>query len=337
MKKKILITGGSGTVGKEVVKQFYEWRDLFEINVFDVETKRTKQFYKKYRQEINVFYGDLREKKDVAKVCSDLNAVIHLAAIIPPLADENPALAEAVNVGGTKNLIECIEEQSPKAKFVYSSSVSVYGDRIKNPWIKVGDPLTPSDRDEYALTKIKCEQMLQESRLDWTIYRLGAIMSTENNRPIPTMFHMPLNTKMEICSPEDTGRAFVKTLDLFDHVKGRVFNLGGGEKCRLEYIDFLRRSFNHFGLGKVNFNEYAFARKNFHCGFYADGDELNNILDFRRDTVDDYFEMLRKSVSPVQKFFTKLFRRVIKYFIQKMSEPLEAIRRNNQTDINHYF
>jgi nucleoside-diphosphate-sugar epimerase len=91
--------------------------------------------------------------------------VIHLAAIIPPLADKKPRLAQKVNVNGTKNLMECLEEFSPKTFFLHASSISVYGDRIKNPWIKVSDHLSPSDRDEYALTKIEAEKIIASSEL----------------------------------------------------------------------------------------------------------------------------------------------------------------------------
>ena len=39
--------------------------------------------------------------------------------------------------------------------FVYSSSISVYGDRLQNPNIKVTDSLLPSQGDEYAAVRLK--------------------------------------------------------------------------------------------------------------------------------------------------------------------------------------
>jgi len=41
----------------------------------------------------------------------------------------------------------------------------VYGDRLHTPLIKVGEPLTPSDEDEYAVTKIEAEDIIQNSQL----------------------------------------------------------------------------------------------------------------------------------------------------------------------------
>jgi nucleoside-diphosphate-sugar epimerase len=233
--------------------------------------------------------------------------------------------------------VECIQEFSPLAFFLYSSSISVYGDRNKDPWIKVTDPLLPSDRDEYARTKIEAENIVRNCKLRWSIFRLTAIMGIENHKPSAIMFHMPLESKLEIATPADTGRAFVNALGHLEELNGNIYNLSGGEKCRISYSDFLSRSFRIFGLGKPDFRENSFAGRNFHCGYYEDGDILDDILDFRRDTIDDYFRTLEKNISLFRKIPTILLRKIIKHNLQKKSEPLAAIEENNQTDIKHYF
>jgi len=335
--KSILLTGASGTVGQEVLRQLCESGADYNITVFDLETKLSKSYFKKFAGRINVVFGNLANKKDVAQVCNGKDFIIHLAAVIPPLADKQPALAKAVNVEGTRNLIESVEEKSPGAFFLYSSSISVYGDRCTDPFIKVTDPLHPSDRDEYALTKIEAEKRVMNSRLRWSIFRLTAIMGINNHKVSEIMFHMPLESKMEIATPGDTGRAFVNAIGCTDELAGKIFNLSGGEKCRITYNEFLSRAFQIFGLGKLDFRENSFAGRNFHCGYYADGDILNNIIDFRRETIDDYFITLRKNVSMFQKIPTIVFRRIIKQNLQKKSEPLAAIQTNNKKDIDHYF
>ena len=261
---KVLLTGASGTVGKEVLLQLSEFSDEIEITVFDKEFTGSGNFYKKSGRNFNLVFGNISEKIDLCKVCADKDVIIHLAAIIPPLADKFPRLAEDVNITGTRNLIECTEEFSPKAFFIYSSSISVYGDRLVNPWIKTKDKLIASDRDEYARTKIEAEKIIINSKLNWTIFRLTAIMGTNNHKPSPLMFHMPLDTPLEIATPKDTGRAFVKALKHLDVLNKNIYNLGGGEKCRITYSDFLSRSFEIFGLGSLSFQKNAFPRKNFH-------------------------------------------------------------------------
>jgi nucleoside-diphosphate-sugar epimerase len=335
--KKILLTGASGTVGKEVLKQLCETPDRFELTVFDKKSKNTKSFYKKFRNNINLIFGNISEKNDLHEACKNKDVVIHLAAIIPPLADKYPKLAEAVNIKGTKNLIEYTEEFSPSAFFLYSSSISVYGDRNNNPWIKISDPLIPSDRDEYARTKIEAEKIVAGSNLNWSIFRLTAIMGINNHKPSALMFHMPLDSQLEIATPEDTGRAFVNALEHTDDINKKIFNLSGGEKCRILYRDFLSRSFDIFGLGKPDFKISSFAGKNFHCGNYEDGYILNDILDFRRESIDDYFNKIEESISPARKILTSFLSKIIKHNLQKKSEPLAAIKSSNKKDIEHYF
>lgn len=335
--KRILLTGASGTVGREVLKQLCDLPGEHIITVFDKNSKSAESFLSKFTGSINIVFGDISNKSEVYQVCSGQDIVIHLAAIIPPLADENPDLAERVNILGTRNLIECFEKLSPNAFFIYSSSISVYGDRNGDPWIKTSDPLKPSDRDEYARTKIEAEQIIMKSRLPWTIFRLTAIMGINNHKPSALMFHMPLDSYLEIATPADTGRAFIKSIDHQDDLSGRIFNLSGGEKCRIIYKEFMSRSFDIFGLGTPDFKSGSFAEKNFHCGYYEDGDLLNDILDFRRDTIEDYFRMVKDSVNPLRRLVTRMISPVIRSRLQKKSEPLAAIRKNNNEDIEHYF
>ena len=335
--KRILLTGASGAVGKEVLRQLFELTGKVEVTVFDKKSAGSNSFYRKFRKNIRIIYGDISDKEDVREACKNIDVVIHLAALIPPFADQYPDLANAVNVVGTKNLIECIESLSPEAFLLYSSSISVYGDRNANPLIRTTDLLKPSDRDEYARTKIEAEKLIINSRLKWSIFRLTAIMGINNHKPSAIMFHMPLDTRLEIATPGDTGRAFVNALDHPDELNMKIYNLSGGEKCRINYRDFLSRSFEIFGLGKLDFKENSFAQKNFHCGYYEDGDLLNKILDFRRETIEHYFLNLKKGISPIRKISAIVFRKIIKRNLQKQSEPLAAMNTNNNIDIQHYF
>ncbi len=333
----VLVTGASGTVGTATITQILQYVPQANIIAFDLPVRKAKNTLRRFKKKITIVWGDLTRKFDLYKVSKNIDYVIHLAAIIPPLADEKPGLARRVNVEGTRNLIESLEQHSPGAKIIYSSSVSVYGDRVENPYIRVGDPLRPSEGDYYAQTKIQAEQIIQNSALDWTIFRLSAIFGVKNHKLSGIMFHMPLDTPIEITTPEDTGRAFAKALLHFDRLQGQIFNLGGGEKCRILYKDFLRRSFELYGLGQPKFPPIAFAMHNFHCGYYADGDRLEQILHFRNDTIDSYFEQIRKNISPVQRLTTRIIAPVIKKSLLAKSEPLKALLKGQSDKIRRFF
>ena len=334
-RKKILLTGASGTVGYEVLKQLFAIKNKYEVTVFDIKSRKTIKKFKPFNKEINIVYGNLNNNDDLIKVCYDKDVVIHLAAIIPPLADEKPELSHQVNVLGTENLINLLELHSPNAFFLYSSSISVYGDRLHNPMITIQDTINPSEGDEYAKTKILAEKIIQNCKLDWSIFRLTAIMG--GHKISKLMFHQPLKTSLEIASPEDTARAFANAMDKQEQLSKKIFNLGGGENCRIIYDDFLSNSFKIFGLGKLDFLPKTFAEKNFHCGFYEDGYVLDNILNFRKDTLTNYFENEKSKVSLFKKAIISIFNKPIKKYLQRQSEPLAAYVDQDMKMIQHYF
>lgn len=332
--KKILITGASGTVGQEVLDQLLKYPE-YEIIVFDIINSKSKKIKDIYRNNVKWISGNITEISDIQKIPSSLDVIIHLAAIIPPAADLNPTLTQKINVEGTQKLLQHIERTSPDAFFMYSSSISVYGDRVQNPFITASDNLKISEGDIYGQSKLEAETIVQNCKLNWTIFRLAAIM--KNHKISKLMFHMPLETKLEICTPEDTARAFVNAIEYTNLLNRKIFNLGGGEKCCLSYQNFLQRSFKIFGLGKLNFPRFAFAKRNFHCGYFADGDELEKILHFRKDTIDTYFQKTASSISIVKKFFATIFRFAIKLFLLSKSEPYKAYHTNNIEKNKKFF
>ncbi len=334
---KILVTGAAGTVGLQTVKNLIKLLPSAQIIAFDLPTKKNKKHLKPLANKIQTVWGDLRKFQILNQITRNLNYVIHLAAIIPPLADKNPKLAYQVNVKGTERLIKALKRNSPDAMIIYSSSVAVYGDRIKNPWIKTTDQLKPSFGDYYALTKIEAENLIRQSGLKWTIFRVSAVFGIKNHKLGAIMFHMPLDTPIEFITPQDAGRAFAKAVIYSNQLQNRIFNLGGGENCRIIYKDFLQKNFEIYGLGKLKYPSQAFAQVNFHCGYYADGQQLEEILHFRQDTIDSYFNQLEQHITETQKFFTTLFSPIIKRILLWKSEPLKAFRQGKTEGILRFF
>lgn len=336
-KKNILLTGAGGSVGKEALTLLLENAHLYNIRVFDLDTPGNRKFFTGFGENIEVFYGDITRKEDLRKPVTGTDAVIHLASVIPPLANEKTHLVDRVNIGGTKNLVESMEEHAPDSFLLFASSVAVYGDRLHNPYIRVGDPLIPSEGDYYAKGKIAMEEIIMSSRLKWSIFRLAAIMGSNNHKLSGIMFLMSLEQLMEIATPKDTARAFVNALKHLDELSGKVFNLGGGKDCVTSYGDFLSKNFEIFGLGKLNFPDHTFATKNFHCGVYADGDELEKTVHFRNDSLNDYYQMVRQDTPVCRRWITRLFSPIIKKYLLSKSAPYRAWKNKDSSRITRYF
>jgi nucleoside-diphosphate-sugar epimerase len=335
--KRVLITGASGIIGIELLRQLKITNRLDGISVFVRESKKNRKLLASYENLISIFWGDMMDRASLIPACKNQDAVIHLAGLIPPAFHENDARSFEINVEGTRNIISTLEEHAPKASLVFSSSVAVYGDRLKTPEILVEDSLDPDQFDQYGCAKIQSETDIQNSKLNWSILRLSAIMGVGNHKVSGIIFHVPLDTSMEICTVQDTARAFVNVPDHLDELNKRIFNLGGGSECRVSYRDFLSHAFNSFGMGKLNFPRYTFATCNFHCGYYMDGDDLETILHFQSDNMDSYFERFRAGVNPVQRLLTRPFAGIIKWYLRTLSEPYKAYKNQDKEEMIRFF
>ncbi len=336
MKPTILLTGATGSVGIEALRELIRRQDRYHIRILSLDTQQERKILQPFANQIEIVWGDLRHPDDVNRAVTGTDAVLHVAAIIPPLADQQPELAYEVNVGGIRNILTAIQSQPQPPRLIYTSSISVYGDRVSDPFIRVGDPLSTSVGDEYARTKIQAEEIVQASGVEWSIFRLCGIL-TPRLKIQPLMFHMPLETALEWCHTTDAGLALANAIEK-DAIIGHIFNLGGGETCRISARDFLGTMLPMFGLKPTLLPDYAFATQNFHSGYYADSHKLNDLLHFQRQSLDEYFDAVRKRISPLQKTLVKMIpHKIVRNYFVNMSEPLQAIRVNNQELIARFY
>ena len=336
-KKTVLLTGAGGSIGRECLQLLLKSRHRYDIRVFDIDNPKNREYFDRFNGKLETFFGDITHREDLIAPIQGVDVVIHFAAVIPPLAREREDLVQSVNINGTRNLISVMEEHAPNAFLEYASSVAVYGDRLENPYISVEDPVNPAQDDAYGAGKVQTEKDIQSSKLQWTIFRLAAIMGAGNHQISGLMFLMPLSTPMEICTPRDTARAFANAVEHIEELTGQIFNLGVGSECVTTYYDFLSRNFKIFGLGEMKFPEHAFATKNFHCGIYTDGDDLENILHFRRDTLEDYYKMVKANTPKIQRMATKLVSGLVQNYLLSKSEPYRAWQSGDEDKIKLYF
>jgi nucleoside-diphosphate-sugar epimerase len=317
---KILITGAFGLVGKSVIKECLFRK--YSITLFDRPSARNKQAAKKLKQDARILWGDVTHAEDVSIAVQGQDIVIHLAALIPPVADRLPDLANAVNVEGTRNVLEAIKNDGNRAKLLYSSSIAIYGDRVNNPNITVSDEPHPNNDDYYGQQKLLCEGLIRSSGIRWTILRLTYIVSENKIAMDPLMFRMPLATSLEVCDTRDTALAFVNAAER-DDLDGMTLNIAGGPRCRTTYGEYLKRMLALFGFGRKILPEKAFAKKGYHCGF-MDSEKSEKLLHFQKNSLDEYYGRVGKQVKNLR-FFVPLFKDLILRMLLKQS-PYFALK-----------
>jgi len=322
VKVKILLTGAFGNVGTSTLKELIKREH--QIRCFDIPTRANKlkaKKYRKYQSKIEIIWGDLRKIADVERAVKDVDVIIHLAAIIPPLANNRPEIAEPVNVGGTRNIITAIKKQAKQPKLIFSSSVAIYGDVRAKGFeyiIKTDDQINPSSHDHYARHKIKCESMIQESGINYAIFRFAAIPPLDQGTD-PIMFDVPLDTPIEICHTLDTGFALVNAIEN-DDVWGKILHIAGGPECRVSYKEYVGTILDMMGIGRLP--DQAFGNEPFHCGF-MDTTESEKILHYQRHTFNDYLKDIKKYYS-VARIFARIFRLAIRRWLLNQSPYYKA-------------
>lgn len=316
----ILVTGAFGNIGQSTIEELITQED--KVRCFDLKTKRNIKIYKRlkriYKDNIEVFWGDITKEEDIKSALEGQDAVIHLAFIIPKLSatglesEKVPDLAYKINVLGTKNLVSVMESLPSPKKIIFTSSVHVYGltqDRL--PPRKVDDPLIPIEN--YSIHKIECEKIIKSSNLKWSIFRLSASFPLDLKLD-REMFEISLNNRMEYVHSKDVGFALAKGVRS-EEIWGKILLIGGGERCRYYYGEIVKKILEGLGIGMLP--EEAFSDKPFPTD-WMDTEESERILNYQKRTLDDYIKDVKKVFS-YKIFFIKLFSPTIRYILLRKS------------------
>ncbi len=347
-KTRVLLTGASGSMGHEAFLELRRRSGRYDVKLLLRPSRVNKRMFAPYRGEpwLEIVWGDLTERRDVARAVEGVDFVLNPAAMISPAADRDPQTASAINVGGTRNLLDAIHAEPDGAErigFVSIGSVAQYGDRLPPiEMINVGDPLKPSVHDYYALTKCAAETMVIESGLKrWvslrqTFIAIPGLLSLID----PILFHQPLEQRIELITSRDAGYGLVQCLETPDDFWCRIYNMSGGPSCRVTYTELIDRLFHVFGLGDYRriFDRNWFALRNFHCGYFEDACVLNDYLGHFRDTFDDFCALVDEEAPRWMRLGARLAPNpLIRLLARRIADPLHWIERDERTYIDAFF
>ncbi|MCL5018366.1 MAG: GDP-mannose 4,6-dehydratase, partial [Candidatus Pacearchaeota archaeon] len=126
-KKNILVTGGAGFIGSNLVDELLKNPDNKITVVDDLSTGNEDTIRHNYSNpNFKFIKEDIRNYSQIKKICSDTDKIYHLAVQCIRMSIFDPDLVHDVNVTGTLNLLKASLENNVK-KFIYISSSEVYG------------------------------------------------------------------------------------------------------------------------------------------------------------------------------------------------------------------
>jgi UDP-N-acetylglucosamine/UDP-N-acetylgalactosamine 4-epimerase len=150
---KILLTGGAGFIGSNLVEAMLADERITLVRVIDNLATGHRSNIEPFTDhpKFEFVWGDIREYSTCLDVCKGIDKICHLAALgSVPRSIQHPVTTNNVNITGTLNIFTAAKESGIK-RVVYAASSSTYGDSKKLPKQEdhIGSPLSP-----YAVTKL---------------------------------------------------------------------------------------------------------------------------------------------------------------------------------------
>ncbi len=160
----ILVTGGAGYMGAQLVFRLSKLPGVERVTVFDNLSRGNYNLFisaSNRLQSGNVVFahGDLLDSRKLKRVLRGVDVVYHLAAkVASPYQDVDSHFYEQTNNWGTAELCYAAEEAGVK-RFINVSSTSVYGGSKKSKMVSEESDANP--RAFYAISKLRGEEHVQ--------------------------------------------------------------------------------------------------------------------------------------------------------------------------------
>jgi nucleoside-diphosphate-sugar epimerase len=280
----VLVTGGAGSMGRLVCARLTS--DGHTAHAFDLASAN----FSDLADGVSALPGDLTSPNDVGAALEGVGAVVHLAAILPPVADQQVELAHRVNVEGTQIIVDAMKALVPDARLVFSSSVSVYGTPANDAEIMASQSYDPDDN--YANTKADSEQIVVNSGLDSCVLRISGVSVPVFQEPPAEWPFLP-DQQIEFVHRDDAVNAIVGGViaELSDST--RVINVSGGVSWRMTGSQYVA---DYFGMIEVDPEEAIYQSKPGHFSWYAD-EGGNASLGYQQNPYPLYLKQLQDDIN----------------------------------------
>ena len=196
--KSILITGGTGTLGKALVRRILKtYPDIKRLVIFSRDEQKQFQMNQEFPdtqyKALRYFIGDIRDFDRLKRAMKGIDFVIHTAAMKHvPIAEYNPMECVKTNVLGAENLINaCLETEVKKV-------VALSTDKAAAPINLYGATKLCSDKLFIAANNIR-----GRDTINFSVVRYGNVMGS-NGSVIPFFLKRRKDGVLPITDPQMT-------------------------------------------------------------------------------------------------------------------------------------
>lgn len=213
-----MITGGTGSFGKQCAKVLLERYDPNKLVIFSRDELKQYEMRQVFNQKcMRYFIGDIRDQSRLKRALEDIDIVIHAAALKQvPAAEYNPFECIKTNVLGAQNLIEaCLDTGVQRV-------VALSTDKAAAPINLYGATKLCSDKLFVAANNIKGSRDVR-----FSVVRYGNVMGSRGS-VVPFFLQQRKTGILPITDPEMT-RFNISLQEGVDMVLWAIENAWGGE------------------------------------------------------------------------------------------------------------
>jgi len=251
----ILITGGAGYIGTELIGKLSQNPEVDRIVIYDNLSRGNYAMFTgpKYpnTDKIKLIEAELLDSRKLEKALEGIDVVFHLAAkVTTPYANIDAHYFEQVNHWGTAELVYAVEKSDVK-HFIYTSSIGVYGASTT----EIDEDTIPNPRTFYAVSKLRGEEHVQrlENKIKTHIIRCGNVYGFSRSMRFDSVinkwiFESNFNNQITIHGNGKQGRAFLNIEVLCDaldqlltkEVPSGIYNLVERNMTMMDIVDILK-------------------------------------------------------------------------------------------------
>ncbi|MGD8291274.1 MAG: NAD(P)-dependent oxidoreductase [Desulfobacterales bacterium] len=273
----VLVTGGAGNLGRQVViKLALGGHDVRVLDLPDLDYSFTNT-----HPNIEVLQGDICENSELTRACNGIDWAVHLAAIMPPISEENKGLANRINILGTQNLLKALD---PKIPIIFASSVATYGAPIAEI-VHIDHPQNPVDF--YGETKLQNEKDIIKNNRPFVMLRISGV-SVPALLEIPRPWFFTANQALEFVHLMDAADAVVNCVGN-QAAMGKVLQIAGGQTWQSTGHEYSHAICEAFDFPPEN---ATFQERPGWTGWY-DTNESQRLLQYQNHLFEDFIDHLR--------------------------------------------
>jgi UDP-glucose 4-epimerase len=272
----VLVTGGAGNVGRQVVVMLaQEGHDVRVLDLPELDYSFTNA-----HTNIEVLPGDICDESELKRACDGVDWAVHLAAIMPPISEVNNALANRINIEGTRSILNAL---NPEIPIIFASSVATYG----VPAAEIVDiDHQQKPIDFYGETKLQNEKDILESSRPFVMLRISGV-SVPALLEIPRPWFFRADQRIEFVHLADAAKAVVNCVGN-ETITGKILQIAGGQTWQLTGQEYSRAICEAFDLPPES---ASFQQQPGWTGWY-DTNESQRLLQYQNHGFEDFIDQL---------------------------------------------